>query len=70
MTTTPIRTRSTQWAVQVVDGEGRWHNLHTGTRACEAFKAFEDAAGQAKRLLRNGRVLPMTDDNQETLWEA
>ncbi|GAB3863494.1 hypothetical protein GCM10028801_31250 [Nocardioides maradonensis] len=70
--TNVIRTRKTDWRVQVCDDEGRWYDYHVGHRASQAFIAYHRITGPNKRLLRNGEPLRISheESTQPSLWEA
>jgi hypothetical protein len=63
-----------QWVVQERDEDGPWHDAYVGTSSYRAITTYHELE-QPKRLLRDGRVLPVrtlaeqpglfASDNQE-----
>ena len=56
--------RPSDWRVQVLDENGRWHDVHAGTRAGPAIREYAQLNIDNKRLLRNGKPLRMSDPEQ------
>lgn len=65
-----IRTKATVWRVQVRDDCGRWADVHEGSRAGPAIRAYEALDTNHKRLLRNGEPLRMSAPDELNIWEA
>jgi hypothetical protein len=60
-----IRTRTTDWRVQIRDENGRWQDHHAGTRAGPAIRAHAELDTNDKRLLRNGEPLRVSHTSEQ-----